>query len=75
VAAPGHASTHGHRACTRYVKVGSFTHKDLAGSNSVRFSGRAQGRKLAPGRYRLRATPRTRGHAGRTVTRTFMIIR
>jgi hypothetical protein len=75
VAVTGHAGSRGQHACTRYVSVGSFRHKDRAGSNAVRFSGREHGRKLAPGRYRLQATPRSPGHTGRTVTRTFTIVR
>jgi hypothetical protein len=74
VAAPRHVSTGNRRACTRYVKVTSFTHKDAAASNTVRLSGRAHGARLAPGRYRLQATPHSPGHTGKTVTATFTII-
>ena len=74
VAAPRHGGSRGHRACTRYVKVGSFSHKDVAASNSAELSGRAHGAKLAPGRYRLQATPHSPGHTGKTVTATFTII-
>jgi len=42
--------------CTRYVTLrGSFTDRGEAGQNRFRFSGRLRGRKLTPGRYRLRA--------------------
>ena len=42
--------------CTRYLALsGSFTHRGFAGANTFRFSGRLRGRKLAIGRYRLRA--------------------
>ena len=34
---------------------GSFTHKGKAGANKFKFRGRLRGRKLRPGRYRLRA--------------------
>jgi hypothetical protein len=44
------------KRCTRLVRAGSFTHADEAGRVSFRFSGRVGGRKLRPGRYRLRAT-------------------
>jgi len=44
------------RRCTRYVTLrGSFTDKGKAGKNSFKFRGRLGGRKLRPGRYRLRA--------------------
>jgi len=43
------------RRCTRYsVLRGGFAHSGKAGQNAFRFSGRLGGRKLAPGRYRLR---------------------
>lgn len=44
------------RRCTRYRTLrGAFSHRGSAGPNSFRFSGRLRGRKLRPGRYRLRA--------------------
>ncbi len=44
------------RRCTRYVTLrGSFTDQGKVGSNKAKFSGRLRGRKLKPGRYRLRA--------------------
>lgn len=43
------------RRCTRYVLLsGSFGHQGQAGANSFVFPGRLRGRRLAPGRYRLR---------------------
>ncbi len=43
------------RKCTRYVALrSSFTHTGKAGTNKLKFTGRLRGRKLAPGRYRLR---------------------
>ena len=63
------------RRCTRYVRVrGTFTRTRPAGTDRFTFSGRLAGRALAPGRYRLVATPiaangvRERArHAGFTV--------
>jgi hypothetical protein len=49
--------TKNHAQCTRYTDVGSFTHDDVIGMNRFRFTGRVNGRKLAPGAYRLRAVP------------------
>jgi hypothetical protein len=63
--------------CTRFVSVGSFTHKDRAGilTNKVHFTGRVRGRKLRPGRYLLALTPRANGTTGRTVQLSFRIIK
>jgi N-acetylneuraminic acid mutarotase len=47
--------------CTRWVTVGRFTHADAAGPNTLRFSGRVNGHKLSPGRYRLSVTARVGG--------------
>jgi hypothetical protein len=63
------------RRCTRYVRVGSFRRVDRAGANRFRFTGRLRGRKLAPGRYRLKAVPRFDGRNGRAAARSFRIIR
>jgi hypothetical protein len=76
VAPPRHRR-HGHRytACTRYLAVGSFTHTDIAGANSVPFSGRLNNRKLPAGTYRLTATPRNSiGETGATVGAAFTIV-
>jgi hypothetical protein len=46
------------KRCTRYVAVrGSSSLAGKAGANKTRFRGRTRGRKLAPGTYRLVATP------------------
>jgi streptogramin lyase len=42
-------------ACDRYVAVGTLRANGLQGANTVRFSGRLNGRKLAPGSYRASA--------------------
>ena len=65
-------------SCTRYVKVsGKFTHSGVAGKlNTLRFSGRMAGRKLAVKRYRLRAVARdSAGNAGAARTAGFRIKR
>jgi hypothetical protein len=63
------------RACRRYVRMrGSLTHSDVAGRDSLRFTGRLAGRKLPLGTYRLEATPATRGRVGTTVTVLFSIL-
>jgi uncharacterized repeat protein (TIGR01451 family) len=43
------------KRCTRFLKRGTFTHFDTAGAVRFRFTGRVNGKTLAPGRYRLRA--------------------
>ncbi|MDX6670686.1 MAG: hypothetical protein QOI91_1049 [Solirubrobacteraceae bacterium] len=63
--------------CTRFVPVrGSFSHRDAAGADRFRFTGRLGGRALAPGDYRLGATPRdAASNVGRTIRSTFHILR
>ena len=63
------------KRCTRYVRVGAFTHADVAGKSRFRFTGRVGGRKLKPGAYRLRAVPRNSAGAGRAVTKRFRVKR
>jgi hypothetical protein len=60
--------------CTRYVSLGSASHRDAAGSVRVRFSGRIRGHRLSPGRYLLTLTPRADGQTGRTVRLAFRIV-
>lgn len=63
--------------CTRYVAIGSFTHAGASAKlNSVRFSGRIGGRRLAPARYRMRAVARdAAGNMSAARTANFRIIR
>ena len=42
-------------ACTRFVKVAAFIHRDRVGSNRVRLTAHVPSGKLVPGTYRLRA--------------------
>jgi hypothetical protein len=69
---PSRANRHGKR-CTLLTALGSFTHLDHAGANSLRFSGRLHGRALAPGSYTLRAVAHNTAGSGAAVTRTFRI--
>lgn len=71
VAPPRHG--HGGRPCTRFAKVGAFTHADRPGRNGFRFSGRVGGSALKPGSYELEATPRLAGLAGAPRTARFAI--
>jgi hypothetical protein len=69
---PSHSNRKG-KHCTRTVTLGSFTHTDLAGANSLRFTGRLHSHKLAKGAYRLEAIPRNAAGAGTPVKKTFNI--
>jgi hypothetical protein len=57
----------------RYSKVGSFKHEDTKGANSFHFSGRVGGKKLSPGRYRLRAVPRNAAGKGPAARKKFRV--
>jgi hypothetical protein len=64
------------KRCTRYVRVGSFTHRDAAGRNSFHFTGRVSGRKLTPGSYELQVVPRApNGKTGLATIVSFRVIR
>ena len=64
------------RKCTLYIAVrGAFTRNGVAGVNRFHFTGRLNGRKLGPGRYRLVATPRVGHSNGRAAATAFRIVR
>jgi hypothetical protein len=64
------------KRCTRVVTLkGSFSRTGVAGKNSFHFTGRLNGRKLKPGRYRLVATPTAGGKRGKPTSRGFRIVR
>ena len=66
----------GGRKCTRLVTLrGSFTLSGRAGSNTFRFTGRINGKRLKPGSYQLDAMPFTGRLKGRTARVSFRIIR
>ncbi len=54
---------------------GSFSRNGVAGRNSFHFTGRLNGRKLKPGRYRLVATPSVGGRKGKPTSTSFRIVR
>jgi hypothetical protein len=63
--------------CTRYQTVGRFRYaaKTQLGVVHLRFTGRVGGRKLKPGRYRLRGIPTSStGTPGAPVLATFRIV-
>jgi hypothetical protein len=61
------------KPCRLLVKKGSFAHVDVAGANSLRFSGRLGGRALSKGAYTLQAVPRDAAGSGATVSKRFTI--
>jgi hypothetical protein len=69
---PSKANRHGHR-CTRYNALGSFTHTDVSGTDSLHFSGRLRGHKLAAGSYRLQAMARDAAGNGPAAITSFSI--
>jgi hypothetical protein len=69
---PSKANKHG-KPCKLLVKKGSFTHVDVAGANSLRFSGRLNGKALAKGIYTLQAVPRNAAGSGVTVSKRFTV--
>jgi hypothetical protein len=74
--ATGRKAKGGGKPCTRYAEepMGEFSSPNNQGENSVRFTGRLEGRTLKPGPYRLQATPVTGGIYGPMITRTFTIV-
>ena len=61
------------KACTVAKTVGSFSHTDIAGANTVSFSGQLHGHLLTPGNYLLEATPTINALRGRTETAHFHV--
>lgn len=64
-----------HGCARRGRLIATFTHRDRAGRNVVRFSGRFNGRALAPGRYALVASPRAGRRTGAARQVAFRILR
>jgi Putative Ig domain len=63
------------KRCTRYIAIGSFTHSDAAGRDTLHFTGRLGRRRLKPGSYRLQALPRANGMTGQAAAIPFRIIK
>ena len=60
--------------CTLYRSLGTFTHKDAAGHDSFRFTGRVKGTKLSADSYLLQAVPTLNGHKGVARSASFGIL-
>jgi len=69
---PGKANKHGKR-CTILKPIGSFSHADSAGANSLHFSGRIKGKKLAKSSYRLQAVAANAAGKSATASASFKI--
>ena len=69
---PSHSNRHGKR-CTILTTIGSFTHADAAGADSLHFSGRIKGRKLARGGYMLQVLAHNLAGNGKAVSHRFTI--
>ena len=69
---PSRSNGHAKR-CKLVTILGSFTHTDTVGTNSLHFSGRINGRKLTPGAYVLRAIAHNAAGNGKTVSAAFTI--
>jgi hypothetical protein len=63
-----------HGSCPRLALVGSFAHRDRAGTNRLRFTGRLNSRALSPGRYALQITTQLAGQRSRRISTTFTIL-
>ena len=62
-------------SCMRHRWRGSFTHRDVAGRNVLRFSGRINGKKLGPGIYKLLVTAVSPdGMSGNRLTGLFTVV-
>jgi len=60
--------------CRKPALIGSFSHRDHAGIDSLRFTGRLHGDALQPGRYLLQVTATLAGQRSTTVTASFVIL-
>jgi hypothetical protein len=69
---PSKHNKHG-KPCKILTAVGSFVHVDVAGANSLHFSGRLKGRKLPAGSYRLQAVAHDAAGNGAAVDKGFKI--
>ena len=62
------------KRCTRYATLGSFTHTDAAGANTIHFSGRIRSRALHRGGYRLLVTPLAGASRGSAAAVSFSVL-
>ena len=60
--------------CGKLARVGTFSHRDHAGANRLRFAGRLHGRALQPGRYVLKMTATLAGRRSSAISTSFVIL-
>jgi hypothetical protein len=58
---------------THRVTIGTFSHHDLNGPDSLPFPSKVGGHALAKGRYQLEATPTLGSFKGKTVVASFAV--
>ncbi len=63
-----------HGSCSKRALAGTFSHRDHAGTNSLRFTGRFHGRTLRPGRYVLNVIATLTGLQSPTLTTSLTIL-
>jgi hypothetical protein len=63
-----------HGRCSTLAPQGTFSHRDRAGIDSLRFSGRLHGHALASGRYVLRVIATLAGQRSPAITSSFVIL-
>jgi hypothetical protein len=63
------------RSCTLFAPVGKLSHAGAAGRNTVRFSGKLAGRKLAAGVYRATGVATTAAGKSSPATAKFVVTR
>jgi hypothetical protein len=71
---PAHQPPKHSHTCTITNTVGSLTHQDTTGPNSLAFTGRLHRHSLATGSYLLQATPTLGGLTGTTRSANFQIV-
>lgn len=64
-----------HGSCAKLALVGTFSHRDHAGLNRVRFSGRLHGHALKPGHYVLELSAALAGQRSHTIKARFTILK
>ena len=76
VAPPRRPSKRGKRprTCTRIITLGTFSHRDKAGTNSVRFSGKLKRHALKAGSYTLHAVAGAASRKRRAVSAGFTVL-
>ena len=71
--APGHKRPKHTSACQATKPIGSFTHTDTAGKNTVTFRDRVGSHTLAPGTYVIEVTPALESLRGTTQSARFQV--